>query len=313
MKPSNPLIVAAAIFFVGFTLTAAYLAFQIWGLIFLLMTFLLFAVGIWLSYRGRVELIDEMEVGVIFNRFNNSFCRFEVSPEPRPDADCNDYRIQRWRPFGLRGLLRRDPYHIRLRWHETLTGRIPKRSLTASGKLENIRTSDGVLVTIPWKVSYTVDVTLIPPNLRHKMARALPENSDKVVAGRAERALKHLIENQTIHSLYEAGALQALEMQLSQNVTRLLNGPNLGFKDISPKDVALGPVAMPKEVEKALETAHQRKIHTEMVAFAMKELEKAVKEITPQMLEQLEKLEKLRILDEKEIESIHLAKVFVGK
>lgn len=313
MKPSNPLIVAATIFFVGFALVASYLAFQIWGPLFLLMTVSLFIFGVWISYLGKLELIDEMEVGVIFNRFNNSFCRFEVSPEPVADHDCRDYRVQRWAPFALKWFKFLDPYHVRLRWHEELVGRIPKRSLTASGKLESIRTADGVAVTIPWKVSYTIDVTLIPPNLRHKMARALPEHSDKVVASRAERALKHLIENQTIQTLYETSALQNLEMQLSQNVTRLLNGPNLGFKDISPKDVSLGPIVMPKEVEKALETAHQRRIHTEMVTIAMNELEKAVSRFTPQMMDRLEKLEKLRILDAKDVESIHLAKVFVGQ
>jgi hypothetical protein len=313
MKPRNPLIVAAAIFFFGFAIIASYLAFQVWGLLFLLLTLLLFAFGVWLSYRGRIELIDEMEVGVIFNRFNNSFCRFEISPEPEPGNDCRDYRIHRWTPFGLQWLKLNDPYHIRLRWHEELTGKIPKKSQSTSGKLANIRTSDGVSVTIPWKVSYTVDVSQIPDFLRHKMARALPEHSDKVVAGRAERALKHLIENQTIQSLYQSSALQTLELQLSQNLYRQLSTPNLGFKNIPPKDVSLGPIEMPADVEHALETAHQRKIHTEMVAESLGRLKKAVGQFSEEDMKRLEKLEELRILEEKDVESIHLARVFVGK
>ncbi|MCA9919898.1 MAG: hypothetical protein KC445_18200 [Anaerolineales bacterium] len=313
MKPRNPLIVAAAIFFVGFAIVASYVAFQIWGLIFVVMTMLVFGFGVWLSYLSRLELIDEMEVGVVFNRFNNSFCRFVVSPEPAADHDCRDYRVERWMPFALRWLKFNDPYHVRLRWHEELVGRIPKRSLSASGKLENVRTSDGVPITIPWKVSYAIDVNLLPPFLRHKMARALPDNSDKIVGGRAERALKHLIETQTIQTLYQARALQTLEMQLSQNIMRQLTDPNLGIKNIPPKDVALGPIVMPHEVEKALETAHQRKIHTEMVSEAMDRLQKAVSKFDHADMKRLEKLEQLRILDDKDVESIHLAKVFVGK
>jgi hypothetical protein len=312
MNPRNPLIVAAAIFFFGFAIIASYLAFQIWGPIFLFFTFLLFGLGVLLSYRGRIELIDEMEVGVIFNRFNNSFCRFAISPTPAPDYDCRDYRVPRWLPFGLQWLRLKDPYHVRLRWHEELTGKIPKKSQTASGKLANIRTADGVSVTIPWKISYTVDVSLIPNFLRHKMARALPDYSDKVVAGRTERALKHLVENQTIRTLYQSGALQTLELQLSQNLYRQLSNPNLGFKNIPPKDVSLGPIGMPFDVEKALETAHQRKIHTEMVAEALDRLQIAVSKFTKDDMERLTKLEKLRILEEKDVESIQMARVFIG-
>ncbi|WP_420630378.1 SPFH domain-containing protein [Candidatus Leptofilum sp.] len=313
MNPRNPFIVAATIFFVGFSLVAAYVAFQVLGLTVMLFILILFALGILLAYQSRLELIDEMEVGVVFNRFNNSFCRFVISPEPNPDHDCRDYRFPRWIPFGLVGLMFDDPYHARLRWHEELTGRIPKKSQSTSGKLENIRTSDGIAVSIPWKVSYTVDVSLIPPFLRHKMARVLPDFSDKVVTGRAERVLKHLIETQTIESLYQANALQTLEVQVSQNLYRQLSNPNLGFKNIPPKDVVLGPIEMPRDVEKALETAHQRMIHTKMVSEAMERLHLAIDNFNDADMKRLEQLEKLRILDGKDVESLHLAKVFVGK
>ncbi|VAW31017.1 hypothetical protein MNBD_CHLOROFLEXI01-4586 [hydrothermal vent metagenome] len=58
-----------------------------------------------------------------------------------------------------------------------------------------------------------------------------------------ERVLKHLIEQRTIRSLYESGAIQQLEQEVCQRVYRQLSHPvSLGFKDILPKDVSLGYV-----------------------------------------------------------------------
>ena len=312
MNPRNPLLVAAVIFFVGFTAVTLFLAFQGWGIVLFLLISMLFMFGVLLSYRGRLVLIDEMEVGVIFNRFNNSFCRFHVSPDPTPDFNCRDYRTTRLIPFATYWLKLNDPYHIRLRWHEELTGKISKKALSTSGKVTDIRTSDGVPVTIPWKVSYNVDVSLIPEKLRHKMARALPENSDKMVAGKAERAIKHLIENQTIHSLYGPGAIQALEQQLCQRIHRQLTVPvNLGFKEIPPKDVTLGPIEIPSNVEKALELAHSRQIQTEMVAGSLERLQRAVNGFSKEDIRRLSELERLRILDDKEVRSLYLSDAFI--
>lgn len=70
---------------------------------------------------------------------------------------------------------------------------------------------------------------------------------------------------------------------------------------------------MPTDVEKTLEIAYQRKIHTQMVTEAMNRLKEAVSNFSDEEMKRLEKLEKLRILDAKDVESIHLAKVFIGK
>jgi hypothetical protein len=246
-------------------------------------------------------------VGVIFNRFNNSFTRFAVGPEPDATRQYNAQFAPNWIRFGRTLLAVNDPHYVRLRWFEEVRSRIPKKSQTAKGELKNLRTADGIPVTISWKVSYTVDVTLITPKIRHKMARTLPESSEKVIAGKVEQALKHLIELRTIQSLYGLGALQALEQELCQRVDRQLTQPvNLGFQTIKPKDVALGPISVPAEVEKALELAHQRQIQAETAAGALTRLQQAIGSFSSQHMKHLAELERLRILDGKETKSLFL-------
>ena len=151
------------------------------------------------------------------------------------------------------------------------------------------------------------------------MARALPEHSTKMVTGKVDRAIKHLVELRSIQSLYEFGTLheqgviQALEQEVCQRVNRQLSQPvNLGFEVIKPKDVSLGPIEMPAKVEKALELSHQRKIQTEMVAGAMERLQRAVNGFSAEDVRRLSELERLRILDDKEIRSLYLSDAFVG-
>ncbi|GJM42996.1 MAG: hypothetical protein DHS20C20_32780 [Ardenticatenaceae bacterium] len=326
MNPRNPLIVAAIIFFVGFSLIASFMAFQIWGAIFMLFPLLLFALGMWVALRPRYVLIDEMEVGVSFNRFNNSFCRFIPETEPKPRHGCKDPIIPLWAPFSFRWLERQDPHYVRLKWYETVSNeKITKKSQSVSGKLDNIRTADGIMVSVTWKVSFIVNVYVLTDNIRHKLARTLPKNADKVVQGKAIRAIKHLVETRQAEELYQESTIQNLEAEIAQNIYDLLalrqtpDDPesrfifNLGFQPIPDRDVSLGPIEMPPDVEKALETAYQRKIHTKMVTEAMNRLHEAIEKFDDDALKRLEKLEKLRILDDKDVESIHMAKVFVGK
>ena len=317
MKLRNPLILGAAILFAGFVTIATYEAFGALGIALLFFIVFLFVTAVLFAFR-RGALVDEMEVGVIFNRINNSFLRFAVSPEPEPVRQLQRTRKPGWIPFGRRVFTINDPYLVRLHWYEEVRGTIPKKSLTAKGKLENIRTADGIPVTVSWKVSYTVDVNLITETIKHKMARALPDNSDKIVSGRAERAIKHLFELRSIQTLYAinlldgSGAIQNLEQEICQRVNRQLSQPvNLGFKEIKPKDVSLGPIEVPPKVEKALELAHQRKIHTETVAGALERLQIAVAGFNAQDMHHLAELERLRILDEKDIKSLNLADSFV--
>ena len=311
MNLRQPIAIAMLILFFGFAAVAAYQAFGLSGIIIMVLLLVLVGIVLYISFR-KAALVDEMEVGVVFNRFNNSFIRFAVGAEPDAARNYNTYYKPNWIPFGRTMLAINDPHYVRLRWYEEVRSRIPKKSQTAKGELKNLRTADGIPVTVNWKVSYTVDVTLITPKIKHKMARTLPENSDKMVAGKAERAIKHLIENQTIHSLYGPGAIQALEQQLSQRIHRQLTVPvNLGFKEIPPKDVTLGPIEIPGNVEKALELAHSRQIQTEMVAGSLERLQRAVNGFSKEDIRRLSELERLRILDDKEVRSLYLSDAFI--
>ena len=311
MNLRQPIAIAMLILFFGFAAVAAYQAFGLSGIIIMVLLLVLVGIVLYISFR-KAALVDEMEVGVVFNRFNNSFIRFAVGAEPDAARNYNTYYKPNWIPFGRTMLAINDPHYVRLRWYEEVRSRIPKKSQTAKGELKNLRTADGIPVTVNWKVSYTVDVTLITPKIKHKMARTLPENSDKMVAGKAERAIKHLIENQTIHSLYGPGAIQALEQQLSQRIHRQLTVPvNLGFKEIPPKDVTLGPIEIPTNVEKALELAHSRQIQTEMVAGSLERLQRAVNGFSKEDIRRLSELERLRILDDKEVRSLYLSDAFI--
>jgi hypothetical protein len=311
MNLRQPLVFAAAILFVGFTAIAAYQAFGFLGIFTVLMITLFFVMAVMLNL-GKAKLVDEMEVGVIFNRLNNSFSRFVVGLDPEPARRYQNQHTPGWFQVGRRLFSINDPYHVRLKWYEEVKSTIPKKSQTAKGKVENLRTADGIPVTIAWKVSYTVDVTLINEKLKHKMARTLPEHSGSVVTGKVERAIKHLVELRTIQSLYGAGAIQALEQEVSQRAYRQLSHPvNLGFQEIKAKDVSLGPIEMPFKVEKALELAHQRKIQTEMVAGALERLQQAVGSFSKEDVRRLSELERLRILDDKDVKAVYLTDAFV--
>ncbi len=315
MNLRQPLIFAAAILFVGFTTVAAYQAFGFLGIFIVLMITLLFAMAVMLNL-GKAKLVDEMEVGVIFNQFNNSFSRFVVGKDPNQIRHFHNQHTPGWFQFGHRVLSINDPYYERLKWYEEVRDTISKKSQTAKGKLENLRTADGIPVTISWKVSYTVDVGLISKdkNLEYKMARTLPKHSGNVVTGKVERSIKHLVELKTIQELYSPGAIQAMEQEICQRASRQLSHPvNLGFQEIKPKDVFLGPVEMPPKVEKALELAHQRKIQTEMVAGALERLQLAVGSFSTEDVRRLSELERLRILDDKDVKALYLSDAFVHR
>lgn len=242
-------------------------------------------------------LIDEMEVGVVFNRCNGKFERFIVSPDP-------DQVQKRRGPsfciflFGQPVLAYNDPFFVRLRPYERLDEtRIPKKSQTTKGELTKLRTKEGILIDIDWSISYFVSIDEILPIIQHKMARALPKFSDKVVSGRAVRALKHIIEQKTIEELYKEGALRKLEEEVRRVLNETLN--NLGFKEISSRDVKLGPIKIPPNVEKALESAHQRKLQTSTAVSALNDLKAAIENFNDADMRRLAELERLRILDEK--------------
>jgi regulator of protease activity HflC (stomatin/prohibitin superfamily) len=205
--------------------------YQLLGIAGLLLSLAL-AIGVlslWFFRRARRILIGEMEVGVLFKK-NGNFSRFINSG------------YQSINPFT-----------------ERLESTITKNSQKASGVCPLIRTEEGIPVSVTWAVSYKIDVFTIEEGGRPGLARALPKHSAKMVEGKTVHALRHIIEQKSINDLYARGAIKNLEEEVSQAINERTRG--LGLKEITSKDVQLGPIEMPRPVEKALEVAHERHVY----------------------------------------------------
>lgn len=280
---------------------------------------------IWLYFRQRLIVLNEMEIGVIFHRRTGNFIRFIITPDPKDLEQPANQQAKGLLPTlygwivgfllflkdivvgidGNWGSRMFSPYHYLLASHEKLESIIPKKSQKAIGTAAMLRTKEGIPVDIGFKISYTINIARILPGIEHKMARALPKSSDGMVAGRAKLALKHIVEKMSIRELYALsnpsppmqtnGALKQLEDTLRAALNERLQG--LGFKEIPLKDVELGPVLMPLPIERALESAHQRQLQTTIVAESLRHLQEVVHSFTDADMARLQTLERLRILD----------------
>ncbi|MBK8906051.1 MAG: hypothetical protein IPM53_33035 [Anaerolineaceae bacterium] len=70
--------------------------------------------------------------------------------------------------------------------------------------------------------------------------------------------------------------------------------------------MALGPISVPAEVEKALELAHQRQIQAETAAGALTRLQQAIGSFSQRDMRHLAELERLRILDGKDTKPLFI-------
>lgn len=277
---------------------------------FILLLLFSWIVFIWMVKRRRLVILNEMEIGVIFNRRTNNFIRFIVTPNPNPTNPVSQ-RPSRFKQlfwpfldiFSRHNPIELGPYHYILRPEEELRSTLPKGSQTTAGTASNLRTKDGILLDIDYVVSFTLDISRILPTIQHKMARALPTSAVNMVSGRVVQALKHIIETKSINELYLAanaanppnGSLIRLETELQT----IINGKlvNLGFSDIPLKDIKLGPITMPPQVESALKATHQRELQTATLTKSLNELHQAISNFTKEDMQRLNDLERLRILD----------------
>lgn len=222
----------------------------------------LVALGVvYLFYRFCYIHLNEMEVGVLFDREGN-FSRF---------IDSGHHFIN---PFK-----------------EQLTDKLPKGPQSSKGTAKKIRTSEGVAVDIQWDVSFFIDVRKILPGIEHKMARALPKYAANMVGGRVLHSLRHLVEEMGIEELHTKGSIKQLEEAMRVEVSR--RAKNLGILEIDKSDVKLGPIEMPLPVEKALEANYELKLRVE----ALDLLQQVISKFTDKHMERLGELERLRILD----------------
>ena len=239
-------------------------------------------------------LVNEMDAAVIFYKSTNNFAYFidsnpsETVASSRPYNLHNTYLLNRW--F-------KQPYHHFINpFKERVETRVTKRPLSVNDTTSGIRTKEGIPVKIKWAVSYNLDVTLIRPGIEYKLARAIPYFHTNMIKGRAIQSLRYMIEQKNVTELYTTDAIKKLEVELRHEVTKRVQG--LGFKDISPVDVKVGPVQVPYDVEKAIEAAHERELQTNTTVKALEQIKKAVNEYDNQDIERLAELERLRILDQ---------------
>jgi hypothetical protein len=195
---------------------------------------------------------------------------------------------------------------------EVLKGKLRKGSFEASGVSKDIRTREGIQVTIPWSVSFRIEVRRITPGIEHKLARALPEQAAKMVAARIMQVMQHIVGQKSVHELYatpdDLGAVKKLEDELREQL--LLRAKAIGITGIAPNDVRVGPIELPRSIETSLRVSYQRELHTETLAKSLNALREVLVAFTPDDIARLTELERLRIIDEK-TKSLILTEPFV--
>jgi regulator of protease activity HflC (stomatin/prohibitin superfamily) len=263
------------------------------GLLLLCSAVVLLLLGFFF-YRGIV-VVDEMSAAVVFNRQTHNFAYF-IDSRSGIDLDQRPFNHHRHTLLN-RFLFNRSPsHHFISPLHEHVKAWISKRPQTAKGVTEQVRTREGIPLTIHWSFGYTIDPILIRPGIEYKLARALPEFSNNMIGGRVIHALRYLIEQLSVHELYQENAIKKLEAALRHEVNQ--RATNLGFPEIVASDVRVGPIEVPPQVEKAIEAAHERELQTATAVKALRSLHSAISQFGPEDMERLAELERLRILEE---------------
>lgn len=266
-------------------------------------------------------VLSEMEVGVIFDRHDNFVCfldndygriprRYATEKEVWYGGTNSDGVDEIPLPNRLPKPLTRHQINPAT---EVLKSKLRKGTFEASGVARDIRTREGIPINVPWKVSFRVEVYRIKPGLDYKMARALPENADKMVAGRMMQILQHIVGQKQIKDLYSApgdnSAIQTLEDEV--RAALLLRARTIGITGIASNDLKIGPIELPAKIETTLRDTHQRILYADTLADALQRLQSAIHAFNPEDMERLTELERLRIIDEK-AKSLVLSESFVN-
>lgn len=259
----------------------------------------LLLLGVVSSLLTSYVFLNEMEVGVVFDRHGKFVCFLDNDYGriyPRP-ANAKPYEDQTLPPKRSQPLVR---HHINPAL-EVVRGKLRKGSFEASSVSNDVRTKEGIPVTIPWSVSFRIEVLRIQPGIEYKMARALPENAAKMVAGRMQQIIQHAVGQKSIEELYatpdSAGAIQKLEDEVRHQL--LTKAKAIGLTGIAAHDLKIGPIELPRQIEATLRIAHQRYLYTSTVAKSLNALREVIAAFSPEDIQRLTELERLRILDEK--------------
>jgi regulator of protease activity HflC (stomatin/prohibitin superfamily) len=236
-------------------------------MIWLISLLIIIVLWIGVTYWRKAEVvISETDVGVVFTRRQNNFARFL-----RPGV------------------------HFINPVTEKLEATIFTGTQSASGKMENLRTKEGIPVSIAYNISIKVDPFSVASGLEYKMARALPKYAAKMAEGRVTHILRYFIEQKTIEELYKEDAIKKLEDQVRPEVYE--RGKAIGFQPLSINDLKLGPITMPEQVETALKTHYERNLQTETSIDALERLHAVISKFEDRHIDRLSELERLRIVE----------------
>jgi hypothetical protein len=242
---------------------------SVWLIVPLLITFVvLIGYGLIKYIKAAQVIVGELEVGTVFTRREGDFLRF-LLPKRGPH----------WiKPFS-----------------EKAGDKIPLGSQSTSGTCEELRTKEGIPLSIDYNVSFSVDPLATPPGIHNKMARALPKYAPNMVSGRVKHVLRHLVEQKSIDELYQEDAVKKLEEAVRAEVSK--RSAVIGVESISATNMKLGPIRMPPQVEKALKSDYERKLQTATSIEALERLHAVVSKFGEADMERLSELERLRIIE----------------
>ncbi|MBK8985598.1 MAG: hypothetical protein IPM39_05890 [Chloroflexi bacterium] len=264
------------------------------AILLILLLWLALAAG--LFFQAGQIVVDEMAVAVIFYRHTNNFAYFIDSKPSGPIAPGRPFNLHTTRLMN-RLFFNHHPYHHFINpLQEKVQDHISKRPQTAKGHTDGLRTKEGIPLRIDWSLGYLMDPVLIRPGLEFKLARGLPQFSGNMISGRVVHSLRYIVEQKSVAELYQLDAIKNLEKELREEVSRRVQG--IGFPEISAVDTKIGPITMPQEVEDALKAAHERELQTMTAVKALEQLRLVVSQFSPDDMERLAELERLRILDQ---------------
>lgn len=247
--PAAFLTLSTIILFGNFGLAIA-AALLLWGLI-------LAIVG-----RRAIVSIQEMEVGVVYNRTDHAFARFL--------------------PPGR---------HWLIPFAEQVGAVISTASQTANGRCLGVQSSGGIVLDVEWSLSFNLNPFKIPAATRAKAARSLPGKAAAMAVKHVNNCLRHVIGEYTIDQLCRPGVQKRLERQVRQLAAERL--ANLGFE---LSRVMIGAIQMPPHVKATLEEAHQRALQAENEAMALARLQTVVSHFSDADMARLMELERIHVL-----------------
>lgn len=302
---TGAMVVTAVALLAAATILWQEIGFIVMGLFLLLAAVFL---GTWMT---NYVVLNEMEVGVVFDHRGNFVCFLDndygrITPRADNDKWHDDESLKRV-PKKPTRRHRINPAT------EVMKTKLRKGSFDASGTSRDVRTLEGIPINIPWTLSFRIEVLRIKPGIEYKLARALPEYAGNMVGGRVTQILQHVVGQKRIAELYSPpgseSAIKALEDEVRAELLKRTRA--LGVTGIDGHDLKLGPIALPGKIEATLRESYQRQLNASTMANALSTLQKAVAEFSVEDMQRLTELERLRIIDDK-TKSFFLSDSFFG-